>query len=382
MPFPRSLLLAGAAALSLTACATQAPENKPAAGAVAMNQIQVIGTHNSYHAGIAASESVLWKKTRPELYAALDYRHQDLTSQLSAGVRQVELDIFADSKGGLYAHPAGPGLAARAGLPADPPFDPNHLMDKPGFKVMHVQDVDYRSTCQPFTACLAEIHAWSKAHPGHVPLFILLETKEETLSLSFPTVTPEALTPASLDALDREILSVFKADEIITPDRVRGDAATLNAAVRTHGWPSLEEARGKVVFLLDQRNISARYLEGHPSLKGRVAFTNAQLGPDGAASDDAAFIEMNDGPGEAITTLVRQGYLVRTRSDADTKEARANDTRRRDMALGSGAQMVSTDYPASEPAATGFVVSLPGGGAARCNPVTAGANCVSQGLDR
>ncbi|MBB6254519.1 phosphatidylinositol-specific phospholipase C1-like protein [Nitrospirillum iridis] len=372
MPFPRSLLLAGAATLGLAACAA-----KPPASTVAMNQIQVIGTHNSYHAGIAANESTLWKKTNPEQYAALEYHHQPLTAQLSAGVRQVELDIYADTRGGLYAHPAGPGLVARAGLPADPPFDPNHVMDKPGFKVMHVQDVDYRSTCQPFTACLAEIRAWSQAHPGHVPVFILLETKEEILSLPFPTVQPEALTPASLDALDREILSVFKADEVITPDQVRGTATTLNAAVRAQGWPSLDEARGKVVFLLDQKKISARYLEGHPSLKGRVAFTNAETG-----TDDAAFIEMNDGPGDAITALVRQGYLVRTRSDADTKEARTNDTRRREMALASGAQIISTDYPASEPAASGFVVSLPGTVAARCNPVTAPATCPATGLDR
>ncbi|MEA1647535.1 phosphatidylinositol-specific phospholipase C1-like protein [Nitrospirillum sp. BR 11164] len=371
MSFPRPLPLV-VAVLGLTACATKAPEN-----AVAMNQIQVIGTHNSYHAGIAPNEAVLWKKAHPEQYAALDYRHQPLAAQLSAGVRQVELDVYADSKGGLYAHPAGPGLVTQAGLPADPPFDPGHVMDLPGFKVLHMQDMDYRSTCQPFTACLADIHAWSQAHPGHVPLFILIETKEEMLSLPVPTVTPEALTPAGLDALDREILSVFKAEEIISPDRVRGDAATLNAAIRTRGWPSLEAARGKVVFLLDQRKVTARYLEGHAGLKGRVAFTNAQPG-----DADAAFIEMNDGPGDAITALVRQGYLVRTRSDADTKEARANDTRHRDRALASGAQIVSTDYPASEPADTGFVVSLPGGGAARCNPVTAGDGCGTGPLDR
>ena len=30
-------------------------------GALKLNQIQVIGTHNSYHAGIAPSESKLWK---------------------------------------------------------------------------------------------------------------------------------------------------------------------------------------------------------------------------------------------------------------------------------------------------------------------------------
>ncbi len=37
----------------------------------------------------------------------------------------------------------GPKTVAAAHLPADPEFDPNGIMSKPGFKVMHVQDVDY-----------------------------------------------------------------------------------------------------------------------------------------------------------------------------------------------------------------------------------------------
>jgi len=36
--------------------------------------------------------------------------------------------------------------------------------------------------------------------------------------------------------------------------------------------------RGKVLFLLDQRKAGPDYLAGHPSLKGRVIFTNAEPG--------------------------------------------------------------------------------------------------------
>src|SRR5579859_8048191 len=77
---------------------------------VRLNQIQVIGTHNSYHAGIAPSEQKLWEQRNPKLLRGLDYRHAPLPDQLSAGVRQIELDIFADQKGGLYADPAGPHM--------------------------------------------------------------------------------------------------------------------------------------------------------------------------------------------------------------------------------------------------------------------------------
>jgi Phosphoinositide phospholipase C, Ca2+-dependent len=110
--------------------------------AVKMNQIQVIGTHNSYHAGLAPSEAQLMQQMNPKLYQALDYRHRPLDLQLSSGVRQIELDIFADSEGGRYAHPSAPDAVAAAGLEKDPDFDPQGLMSKPGFKVMHVQDID------------------------------------------------------------------------------------------------------------------------------------------------------------------------------------------------------------------------------------------------
>jgi hypothetical protein len=342
-----------------------------------MNQVQVIGTHNSYHAGIAPSESKLWRETSPAAFAGLDYQHPALTQQLDGGVRQLELDVFADSQGGRYAHPSGPQTVAAAGLPADPVFDPKGIMSLPGFKVMHVQDVDYRSNCQPFTACLREVRAWSNAHPRHIPIFILIETKQGMPRGTHLTET-EPFTATTFDALDAEIHSVFPPEEMITPDDVRGGDDSLEQAVLDGRWPSLDSARGKVVFLMDQHDVSAVYLAGHPSLRGRVLFTNSDPG-----NPDAAFIERNDGPAGEISELVRAGYLVRTRTDADTKEARINDTHRRNAMLASGAQILSTDYPAAEPAKWEgqFSVSLPGGAkAARCNPANSPAACSEQSV--
>lgn len=342
---------------------------------VRLNQIQIIGTHNSYHAGFAPSATRLWQQKNPKMFAGLEYRHPSLTSQLDGGVRQIEIDIFADPKGGLFAHPYGEKLIADAGLPADPPFDPDHKMDKPGFKVMHVQDVDYRSNCEPFTACLDEVRAWSKAHPNHLPIFILVETKQGALHVQFPSVTPIDFTAALFDDLDNEIRSVFQPAEIITPDNVRGSYGTLNEAIRADKWPTLAHARGKIVFLMDQKKMGPIYLQGHPSLKGRILFTNAAPG-----TPDAAFIEQNDAPADAINALAKQGYLIRARSDSDTKQARANDTSRRDAVLKSGAQIISTDYPAAETAASGYKVELPGNAVARCNPILNPAGCTDAGL--
>jgi hypothetical protein len=338
---------------------------------VKMNQIQVIGSHNSYHAGVAPNEAKLMMARNPKLYQGLEYRHRPLDQQFSTGIRQIELDIFADSQGGRYAHPAGPDAVAAAGLAKDAAFDPEGNMSKPGFKVMHMQDFDYRSTCQPLIACLTIVREWSRSHPHHLPIYILLETKQTDLPAQYHATVTEKFTSSTFDALDAEIRSVFSASDLFTPDQVRGSHNTLEEAVLNNDWPTLAAARGKVVFLMDQRSVGPVYLEGHPSLRGRVLFTNAEPG-----QPDCAFTEENDGSQEKIAALVRKGYLVRTRTDADTKEGRSGDTTRRDVALASGAQLLSTDYPSSEPSSwTGYSVSFPDGAVARCNPVNAPPSC-------
>src|SRR5580698_8846387 len=215
-----------------------------------INQIQVIGSHNSYHTGIAPSERKLIEQQKPKAMRALDYAHAPLGDQLSGGVRQLEIDVYADSKGGRYAHPAIVEKVAAAGLPADPDFDPNHEMDKPGFKVMHVLDVDQRSSCHTFVACLTVVRHWSLQHPQHLPIFILVETKQGRPGAPASAHGPEPFTPATFDALDAEIRSVFSEKELITPDQVRGSYSTLFEAIQASGkstgkkaggWPTLAE---------------------------------------------------------------------------------------------------------------------------------------------
>src|SRR5215467_10364815 len=319
-------------ALSLAAlsCALNTRFARTDCESTRLNQIQVIGSHNSYHAGLGPHEMELLRERNSKAAASLAYAHPPLDVQLDRGFRQIELDIYVDTKGGLYSHPAWPRMMSEAKVPLDPDFDPQHLFDRPGFKVMHVQDLDYRSNCQPLVRCLQVVRNWSKAHPGHIPIFILIETKEGR-ERDYMTAT-EPFTSAVFDALDAEILSVFSSEEMITPDQVRGTQTTLEEAVLHDGWPCLDQARGKVIFLMDQRKAGPAYLEGHTSLRNRIIFTNALPG-----EPDAAFVEVNDPLADRsrIPGLIKKGYLVRTRADADLKQADNKDTTMRDAALDS-----------------------------------------------
>jgi len=345
---------------------------------VDINHLQVIGSHNSYHlipepalfAGIAALS--------PELAAAIEYSHLPLAEQLGDhGIRQFELDVFADPDGGLFANRAANpvvGLDAASGLPE---------LDQPGFKVMHTQDFDYGTTCSTLVACLEEIRDWSSANPNHVPIMVMIETKEQSvpdaaaaegleLTVDLPWAQPVAITADLLDALDAEIRSVFGPDQIIEPDEVRGDAATLNEAVTTVGWPTLEASRGQVMFSLNNGGVTRdMYIVDTPNLEGRLLFTNAPLG-----APDAAFVRFDDPNDPGLDEAALAGYLVRTRTDEPTVDARTNATVLRYAALVSGAHFLSTDYylPSSFFEST-YVVKLPGGAVARCNPVTAPPSC-------
>ena len=337
------------------------------AGEPRLNQLQVIGTHNSYHIAPAPAVLELIGSTGRRRAEGLDYTHRPLAEQFSRlGIRQIELDVFADPQGGLFAEPSLRKVLRNRGKDPGPDPDSEGRLRKPGLKVLHVQDVDFRTHASTFVDALKQVRAWSRANPRHVPILILVELKDEAI-FGVPT-RPVKFGRAELDGVDAEIRSVFDRDEIVTPDRVRGRFATLPEAIRAGGWPALDSVRGRVMFALDNEGpIRDLYLDGHPALRGRVMFATV------AASDPAAaWFKINDPirDFDRIRQLVREGFLVRTRADADTRQARANDVTQRDKAVASGAQFVSTDYPEPDRRFSEYCVQLPGGVVARVNPVS------------
>ena len=331
-----------------------------------LNDILTVGTHNSYHMRTPPPVMALIKAASPTGWQGLDYGHPPLIDQLDDGARALELDLVYDPDGGRFAHPAGARLAGVTLAP-----DYVAAMSKPGFKVLHIQDIDFHSSCIVFVECLAIIRDWSRAHPRHVPILITMNTNDEK-TLAPGGVDELPFTEKAYDALDAEIRSVFSPRELITPDEVQGHYPTLREAVLARGWPTLGATRGRIFFALDEppKHVDA-YRGARKSLEGRVLFVNTD-----ESSPAAGYITLNEHADVTrITADVKAGFVVRTRADADTVEARTGATLRRDSAQMSGAQYVSTDYRHPEPGLTDYQVRLPAGAIALCNPIRAADKC-------
>jgi hypothetical protein len=247
------------------------------------------------------------------------YTHAPLSVQLAEqGVRQFELDV-------------------------------NHIDGV--FKVYHAQIVDDRTTCDHLSDCLGEFRAFTDANPGHHPIMIHIEPKT-----AFAAVDPESF----YTALEAEIATQIGADRVIYPEDVHAD-----------GWPTLGESRGKTIFvLLDggehrdfyaSRGVGTLFVEGQPT--------------------DGAKVARIDDPfdTEAIRAALDAGMLVRTRADTDGEEAHNDDYSRFEAALASGAQFISTDYPA--PTERDYFIEIPAGHPSRCNPITAPPECENLAIE-
>ncbi|KAK2608823.1 histone lysine methyltransferase Set9 [Conoideocrella luteorostrata] len=383
MGLKQFLLLGGVPVALGAACGMDYTKNGLVWGdAIRMNQIQVVGTHNSYHMEAPEQEKVLMQKLSPDV-KDLFYNHDKLDVQLKEQhVRNLELDILADPEGGHYAKPL---ISKLGGFPY--PDDPAY--NQSGTKVMHIPDLDIHTVCTTFVSCLKIIKTWMDANPKAVPIPIMTEFKEAD-PLSAVLGGAKAIPwddSKLLDGIDQEIRSVFDAKQLITPDDIRRPGLTLEESVLKFGWPNLDSARGRIFFLMDNGKddkVNKKYIEGKTNLEGRVLFTNSAPG-----SAECAFQKLNDPVTDTyvanIQKQVKAGYWVRTMADTALGTVRNCTTFQRDGAFKSGAQIVSSDFPVSGVSerygGCKYVVEIGDGKVARCNPVNGREGCADKELE-
>lgn len=344
-----------------------------------LNQIQVIASHNSYRQMTTDTVFSFLMSIQPLIPPqydplGLDYNHLPIEDQMNGyGVRGLELDLYNDPQGGAFSDRK---INAYVGLPISSGIAELSI---PGMKILHIKDVDYNTQFYTFKQALQAIKSWSQQHPNHLPLFINIETKSDSPADDSLLATQGFLSApnwdaSSAEALEQELIDVFgtNGNGLIRPDDVRGNYAELETAVLQNNWPLLKDCRGKILFIMEGSAVNF-YKAGHPSLTGRNMFVY-----DSPGNPEAAFVLLNNSRNDSsqIRTLVERGYIIRTRSDEGTVEARNGDYSGMNAAFESGAQIVSTDYYKPDVRAgqlgwTNYHVSFPGNILARKNPVSA-----------
>lgn len=285
---------------------------------VRVNQIQVRGSHNSYHVAPIVP-----------FHPSHRYTHAPLDVQLGLQrVRALELDV-------------------------------HWSLGNREVQVYHLGLIDQTTTCFRFRDCLGLVAAWSDAHPDHLPVFLWIEAKDEFDRWKFETLEP----------VDRDLRDVL-GERLLAPDEVQGPYETLRRAIELRGWPTLAEARGRILAILinsgDEH--ARRYTRDFTTLAGRAMFASAERD-----QFTAPWAAVSGAGGDAAADALALGLLLarNTCSASETDEDCAAELA---DALASGAHCLKDDFPAPVPGRSYFL-DFPGGALARCNPVTADGAC-------
>ncbi|MFM7636382.1 MAG: Ca2+-dependent phosphoinositide-specific phospholipase C [Crocinitomicaceae bacterium] len=311
-----------------------------------LNESKILASHNSYkklpHKKVIRFLSKFKKQLGPSNDPIqLDYGHKTLPEQFDTfNIRGIELDLYYDPIGGHYKKRKLNlflfGLKQRV-------RDPR--MKSPGFKVLHIADVDYETQYLTFKDALIELRTWSEKNPAHHPIFVNIEPKSTSPGNESKTLRKLGFKPCvpydqkAFLEMENEITGILPANKIFTPSDLKGDFSTIHERLTETGWPELNQCLGKFIFILD----------GKETLYKSATTTPIMFYYASPQDPDAAFVVMNDPVGneEKIQHLTST-YIVRTRSDAGTLQSRNNDYSTYNAAIRSGAQIISTDYYAPD----------------------------------
>jgi hypothetical protein len=311
-----------------------------------LNDIRVLASHNSYKKLPHPKVIRFLTKFKKQLGSSndpiqLDYGHLTLEKQLNDyAIRGFELDVYYDPKGGLYRkRKLNRFITGQRVKVKDP------VMKKPGFKVLHIPDVDFETNYLTFMQALTELKNWSTNNPNHTPLFVNIEAKGSSAAneskflrlIGFKKAIP--MDSIAYRKLDAEIKSVFDEENVFTPFDLKATFSSVKERLTVKGWPLLSECIGKVIFILQGDNDEI-YKKSLRLGEKRIMFVYDEPG-----GESTAFVIRNNSQGiEKEINDLSSMYIIRSRTDAGTIEARENNYANFQSVLKSNAQIISTDY--------------------------------------
>ena len=279
---------------------------------VKINEIAVVGTHNSYQLIGTLPKQGLMKVLQIISFGAVEnkavFEMDTFTEQLEQGVRNLEIDIeTVDDEGDV------------------------------SFIVTHDPILDNVSSAHNFAKGLEEIAMWSDNNPGHLPVYLLIEPKDDVPSIN--NMKNFSLEYAlEFDKVLRQVLG----DRLLTPAQAMGEYESFEEMRKADGWPALKQAAGKIIVLLHSCGVTQEYIDTDISIKTQAMFPMLRFGDIDKAY--ASFILDND-PVSATEnnkkTVEENNLMVRTRADdyPDFSDERYNS------ADNCGSHIITTDYP-------------------------------------
>jgi hypothetical protein len=278
------------------------PRRSAGARALRLSDLQVVGTHNSFHLEPSPAERAVIVRSGLVDPSPLDYSFLGWPSSSRGRTCGRSSSTSSPTAG----RPLRDAAAARAGREGDvrPPDAPTGIEGAApaGLRLpIHLPDARRVPRRGPEL-----VGSPSRARPPRDP------ARAQGPPASGAEHDPARMDPRQdVDALDREIQGVFPRRRLIVPDDVRGRWRTLEDAVRRRDWQTLDRSRGKVLFVLisDTARHRRTYLVGHASLRGRILFTSSAPG-----RSEAAVVKVDDPTGRGasrIRSLVRPGLSRR-----------------------------------------------------------------------
>ncbi len=286
--------------------------DKACADGVKFNEVSFLGTHNSYQKECVPARQKLFQNASIVTFGLVKaqkttFSSDYLTDQFNLGIRSIELDVETVVKDG-----------------------------KTSFVCSHAPVLDMPTHCYDFSLALKEIKLWSDANPNHLPITIIIEPKKSFI----PEKNMRYFTCAYANELGKQAQDIL-GDALLTPADMIGDHSSFKEMREADDWMTLSETRGHVMILLHDTTVTDKYIEQDTSVKTQTMFP--MLRYDSRDKDYASFLLINkpsDIEVQADEVLAKK-LIVRTRSD-NFGSYNESDSQ---IALSSGAQIVSTDYP-------------------------------------
>lgn len=285
---------------------------KACADGVKYNEVSFLGTHNSYQKECVPARQKLFQDASTVTFGLVKsekatFSADYLTDQLNLGIRSIELDVETVVADG-----------------------------KISFVCSHAPVLDMPTHCYDFALALKEIKLWSDANPNHLPITIIIEPKK----VFIPDKNMHYFTCGYANELGEQAKAIF-GDTLITPADMIGKHSSFKEMREADDWMTLSETRGHVMLLLHDTTVTDKYIEQDTSIKTQAMFP--MLRYDSRDKDYASFLLINKAKDIQVQAaeVLGKKLVIRTRSD-NFGSYKESDSQ---IALNSGAQIVSTDYP-------------------------------------